>query len=244
MDSDLASIAWIKCGSIGTLPERQLLTNAYSATVQLMPDLNERLKEVLDMMQVEGKISPETALVLRSSHFAQKELFTASHGDVNNITAEFVENAIKKYDDSIIHSYKTESEKKEQEKQDLQQKRIISMARKIAAEQRDNLLKCMSAIWIVLAATITCFTIFFTIKCQGNFVTSLPQMLIACFAALSIYDTVKSRNIFIHRVLLLIANRYETKIYEKKKLEYQKTFLATASSAPSKGETPEVNSYL
>ena len=63
-----------------------------------------------------------------------------------------------------------------------------------------------------------------TIKTWGDFKWNVFFVIVIGITVLSLYDICKAREQFIDRVLVKIANHQETRIIEKKKIEYMKLF--------------------
>lgn len=111
----LSAIAWIKCGEVGNLSETELLKNAYCA-MQPIPEIMEKIEEVLSKLRESGSISFEQVAALRASRVFQNDLWINSFGNLEEINEVSVRSAQKKYEESLIRQEKEKHDKELQEK--------------------------------------------------------------------------------------------------------------------------------
>lgn len=113
--NSLSAITWIKNGEVENLSETALLKNAYCA-MQPIPEMLNKLEEVLNKMKDSGQIMPEQVVALRASRVFQNDLWRSSFGDLSAINEYSVGEAQKKYEDTLL---KREKEKHDQELEDI-----------------------------------------------------------------------------------------------------------------------------
>lgn len=133
--NSLSAITWIKCGEVENISETSLLKNAYCA-MQPIPEILNKLEEVLNKMKESGKILPEQVVALRASRVFQNDLWKNSFGDIAEINEQSVASAQKKYEDDLI---KKEQEKFERRIEDINQRHDNEMRDMKAELQRKDL---------------------------------------------------------------------------------------------------------
>ena len=221
--AELSAMLWVKNGTSTDLPEKQLLNNAYAA-LQPMPELLNKLSEVLEQMKLEGKVTSEEVTALRTSHYVHRELWKETFGDENLTNENTIMEIKQKYDDSIIANYKQEKElEKAEEKQKLYENAQLS-ALKAGKNAKQKWLRRLRNGCKIIAALIFVGCLCATIKTWGDFKWNVFFVIVIGITVLSLYDICKAREQFIDRVLVKIANHQETRIIEKKKIEYMKLF--------------------
>ena len=221
--AELSAMLWVKNGTSTDLPEKQLLNNAYAA-LQPMPELLNKLSEVLEQMKLEGKVTSEEVTALRTSHYVHRELWKETFGDENLTNENTIMEIKQKYDDSIIANYKQEKElEKAEEKQKLYEIAQLS-ALKAGKNAKQKWLRRLRNGCKIIATLIFVGCLCATIKTWGDFKWNVFFVMVIGIAALSLYDICKAREQFIDRVLVKIANHQETRVIEKKKSEYLKLF--------------------
>ena len=221
--AELSAMLWVKNGTSTDLPEKQLLNNAYAA-LQPMPELLNKLSEVLEQMKLEGKVTSEEVTALRTSHYVHRELWKETFGDENLTNENTIMEIKQKYDDSIIVNYKQEKElEKAEEKQKLYENAQLS-ALKAGKNAKQKWLRRLRNGCKIIAALIFVGYLCATIKTWGDFKWNIFFVIVIGIAVLSLYDICKAREQFIDRVLVKIANHQETRVIEKKKSEYLKLF--------------------
>ncbi|MBR4474939.1 MAG: DUF3784 domain-containing protein [Oscillospiraceae bacterium] len=228
-DSDLAALTWIKCGSVGDLPERQLLRNAYMAT-QPTPEVLEKFGQVLDQMQAEGKVTEEVAVAIRSSRYTKKEILFASFEGDEGID----ENLILRIENKLREEYSNDAREDERHKAELQRKaenharleNSDKQARLIAAKAMDDQLarERRIATWTgrfcVLAAIIGLIYSLVGLK-SNNIFLIIALVAFAVFSVISIIDTSKGKEKIIDLWLVRRANRKHEKVFTEKQAEYR-----------------------
>lgn len=221
--AELSAMLWVKNGTSTDLPEKQLLNNAYAA-LQPMPELLNKLSEVLEQMKLEGKVTSEEVTALRTSHYVHRELWKETFGDENLTNENTIMEIKQKYDDSIIANYKQEKElEKAEEKQKLYEKAQLS-ALKAGKNAKQKWLRQLRNGCKIIAALIFVGCLCATIKTWGDFKWNVFFVIVIGITVLSLYDICKAREQFIDRVLVKIVNHQETRVIEKKKSEYLKLF--------------------
>lgn len=227
-DSDLAALTWIKCGSVGNLPERQLLRNAYMA-MQPAPEMLEKFGNVLDQMQTEGKITPEIAIILRSSGFAKKEIMFASFEGEDGINESLVsEIETKLRQESSAAAREDERQKAERQRQEEQHDRIANACRqaRIKATEAMNkklifwkrVLLSMEIVFI-LAAIVG---MIYTIVCiqTSHIIVTILLIIFAAITACGIVDACKEREKRLYGWLVRQANKVYDREYDRLSEEY------------------------
>lgn len=213
---------------MGDLPERQLLRNAYMA-MQPAPEMLERFSNILDQMQTEGKITPEVAVVLRSSGFAKKEIMFASFEGEDGINESFVfEIEAKLREESSAAAREDERQKAERQRQDEQHERLANaylQARIKATEAMDKKLVCWRRILLGIGIVFICAAfvgmIISIVSIQtSHIVVTILLCIFAFFTAFGIIDAYKGREKFIYRWLVRRANIVYDKVYNKLSEEY------------------------
>lgn len=122
----LSAIAWIKCGEVGNLSETELLKNAYCA-MQPIPEIMEKIEEVLGKLRDSGTITFEQVVALRASRVFQNDLWVNSFGNVEAINEISVKSAQKKYEESLIQQ---EREQHGKQLRDKDEQYTLEMAKK------------------------------------------------------------------------------------------------------------------
>ena len=227
-DTDLAALTWIKCGSVGDLPERQLLRNAYMA-MQPAPEMLEKFSNILDQMQSEGKITSEIAIVLRSSSFVKKEVMFASFAGEEGINEDLVNEIEKKLrEESSKDAREDERRKAERQRQQEQHERIAKayrQARMKALDIKNSKLACWKKIAVGVSVILFLFT---TVGLIVSIVSVKPNNLFVAgalfvFAIISLFgiiDFYKQKERFIYKWLVSQANKQYEKAYEELCKEY------------------------
>lgn len=219
--SELSAIAWIKGGSIGDIPEKQLLVNAYMA-LQPIPELLERFSNVLDQMQTEGKISADAALAMRTSHYVRRELWQTTFGDETATSESTILSIKEKYDQQVLcaHLQIEETEKKKRENELFE--KLENQAIDAGRDARKKLLFKLRKISRVICIILVLGSLVTTIISWGNFRLDVVGGSLLIINCLAFYDLWNAREQRIDAFLVRRANQYETKVIEKKKAEYLK----------------------
>lgn len=229
-DADLAALTWIKRGSIGDLPERLLLRNAYMA-LQPTPELLEKFGNILEQMQMEGKINSDIAIVLRSSGFAKKELFNASLENEDMVSENLVvEIEAKLREENSAAAREDEKQKAERQKQQEDHERIANayrMARYKAAEARNKqinrdkiILRGMGIFFLVVAFIGTIYSYYNSNI--GSIVLTVIMFISAVFSVLGIIDTYKERERYLYGWIVRRGNEKYDKAYNELCKEYSR----------------------
>lgn len=230
-DSDLAALTWIKCGSVGNLPEYQLLKNAYIAT-QPSADVLEKFGDILEKMQTEGQIDLNMAIAIRSSRFVQKELLLSSINGVE-IDNNYVSNLKKKLIDEYSNDARIEEQKKAQNRfqaqQHLRLENAMKMARQYADEKKQKTIKRGHIIARIVEVILFLFAV---IGLVYSIISSTPPntILLICtivFALISALSIIKLPSFvwqWIDSVIIKLSNKKYDKAYNQKKEEYCKLF--------------------
>ena len=229
-DSDLAALTWIKCGSIGNLPERQLLRNAYMAT-QPAPEILEKFGQVLDQMQLEGKITPEVAVAIRSSRYTKKDVLFASFEGESGID----ENLVIKIEEKLREDFSNDARDDERQKAEQQRKKerherlenADRQARLIATEAMKKQLlkerKFASGVGKFCACLAIIGLIYSLVGLHSNNIFLILSLLVFfCFSVISIIDTSKGKEKIVDLWLLRRANAKYDKVFQEKQAEYRK----------------------
>lgn len=221
--AELSAMLWVKNGTSTDLPEKQLLNNAYAA-LQPMPELLNKLSEVLEQMKLEGRITSEEVTALRTSHYVHRELWKETFGDENLTNTNSIMKIKQKYDDRIIANYKQEKElEKGEEKQKLYENAQLNAIEE-GKDARQKWLRRLRNGSKLIAVLIFAGCLGATIKTWGKFNCNIFFIIVIGITVLSLYDICKAREQFIDRILVKIANYQETRVIERKKREYLKLF--------------------
>ena len=223
-DFDLAALTWIKCGSTGQLPEKQLLRNAYMA-MQPTPEMIEQFSLVLEKMQAEGRITENIAIAIRSSRYMRKEVLFSSFDGESGID----ENVVKTVEAKLREDYSKEAREEERNMAVLRQKeeehqrfeKAERMAREEACQRKKSFLHLERIVVTILGVVIIILAIIGTIESWGNSISlSACSIAFIVIALISIIDTVKGKGKIIDPLLVKWANWKYDKVYEIKKKEY------------------------
>ena len=227
-DSDLAALTWIKCGSTGDLPERQLLRNAFMAT-QPTPEILEKFSVVLDQMQGEGKLSYELAVAIKSSRYTKKELLFASfdgEDEINESLVDKIHNMLKEeYSYDARQDELRKANKKQSEIRQKQLSQARSKARDKAQDAKDKKLKNGRKAATGISAGIFIVAIIGLIISVKDLQLSNPVYLICIFfflitSAISVFDTLMGKMLMIDRLIANHANSVFEEVYKKAYEEY------------------------
>ena len=217
--SFLAAITWVKSGKVDDLPEVQLLKNAY-ASMQPSEEVLQKFEQVLQKMIVDEKLTIEQATVLCTDHYVKKELSEASFENVSCIDENFIEKAQKTLKERYTLEVKNDNiEARNHERYERKQRTLVR-AQEYANDAKAKYIRIVKTSIYFIIVTVFVFGIVGTIKnaCQQSLsIFSVSALLISL---LSIMDVFVVRKGFITREIERCANRYSTKVYEKKKEEY------------------------
>lgn len=219
--SELSAIAWVKSGAVGDIPEIQLLVNAYTA-LQPIPELLERFSTVLDQMETEGKITGDVALAMRTNHYVKRELWKDSFGDESAITERTILSAKDKYDEQVIQEQIQSANIKTKKRQSELYERAESLAIKAGREEKQHLISKLQIVVRVLFVVVMLISLMIAYLSRGNAKITIAGIVVALFNILGIYDSLKARKHVLSKLIIHIANQYETKVIEKKRVEYLK----------------------
>ena len=240
-DSDLAALTWIKCGSIGDLPERQLLRNAYMAT-QPTPEMLEKFGQVLDQMQEEGSVTSEVAIAIRSSRYTKKDVLFATFEGEDGIG----ENLVLKIEEKLREDFSSDAREDERQKADRQRKverherleNADRQARIAATKAMDDQLarNRKIATWVgrlcIIAAIIGLGYSLFGLQTK-NAILITGLIVFAIISVLSIIDTSKGKEKAIDYWLVRQANKKYDRVFTEKQEEYRA--IAEGNSGKAKG---------
>lgn len=244
-DSDLAAITWVIDGGKTDLPETDLLRNAYSL-MSMPSDLLEEMEEIFNQLCSEGSITPETVSALRANRTFQSELYKDSFGENNNkLESRTVLNEINRYNNNIIEptrhqleivsaeNERLKEEKKEEKKRSEQKHKELAnnCNRKAAEYAKLKREKYEKNIKIIVVLTQLFFIFIFgtemvnelktTItKCEKPTMKLVVSIVIVIFCFIGEIQTLKSNDGYIKRLISKHASAYETRIKEKKLIEY------------------------
>ena len=221
---DLSAIAWVKGGDIRTdIPERQLLTNSYTA-MQPAPEIIEKCRVVLNQLENEGKITKEDAVLLRADRVTQRELWIEYFPTVEKIDYRYIEKLQQKQKQKLIGDSEAEIRNTYRNKAEEERKQKISEAKEnahtYASNKRRLFIKILRSIVVSVFALIAVVCIIGLLRSLSSTPKSISLMAFVIVSVLSIIDTLTSRSKFIGRWIEKKANHYETSIYEKKLDEY------------------------
>ena len=189
-----------------------------------MPELLNKLSEVLEQMKLEGRVTSEEVTALRTSHYVHRELWKETFGDENLANENTIMKIKQKYDDCIIANYRQEKElEKAEEKRKLYENAQLN-ALEAGKNAKEKWLRRLRNGSKLIAVLIFVGCLCATIKTWGNFNWNIFFVIVIGITVLSLYDICKAREQFIDRILVKIANYQETRVIEKKKSEYLKLF--------------------
>lgn len=212
---ELSALTWVKAGTIGTLPEKQLLVNSYIAT-QPTPELMEVFKNLLYKMEQEKEISSEEAMALKTERYIQRELLLSSNGDINAVNEELVLNFRDKLKETYTKEYRQEEENKQKTEHENKVKTIKKDGKIFAEERGNRLFKKIKILVKTVEITIACFTTcFFVIdflKDKKLSWISIPFLLISIF---SFIDFITIKHSFINKFLQKKQFNFEARVCEK-----------------------------
>lgn len=226
-DSDLAALTWIKCGSVGDLPEKQLLLNAYMAT-RPAPDFLEKFGQVLEKMESEGKINADMAVAIRASGYTQKEiLFASFEGKIDENLILAVESKLKeKFSDQAREDEKEKAKRKADQERHDRLANADKRARNAAEQVREKNLKqnrrivSFIAIVIFIITTIGLVVSLFS-SMSDHLVFAIALFVFCILSAVSAMDTIRGKQKAIDALLVRRANQKYVKVLEQRRSEYR-----------------------
>ena len=222
---DLSAIAWVKAGSIDeSIPERQLLMNAYSA-MQPAPEILEKCQSVLMQLENEGKLSRDTATSLMADRVTQRELWIEYFPSAESIDEEYIDKLQKKQRERYIgeeakriaDEYRRANLDKQREKA----REIHTKAKDYAVEQKERYSRCLTIILTIFLLALVVLGIVGLIYSLESVKYTFFLIIFIGLSIVSIFDTVRSKGKIIRKWITKKANQYETKIFEKKLAEYK-----------------------
>ena len=218
-DTDLAALTWIKCGASFSLPEKQLLRNAYMA-MQPTSEMLDKFTNVLIKMEREGSVTPEMITVLRANRYIKKEIMFASFEEGEGITENVIQKAMKKIQEDLSADMKADAERERDEEHHRRLEKADNQARTEARTVSTKLLSILRGTATVFECAIMLFAIIETVKSWSNITVSVFFIAFALVCIFSVIDTTRGREKFIDKGIVRLTNRIETFIYEKKKEKY------------------------
>lgn len=206
---DLSAIAWVKGGAISSdIPERQLLTNAYTA-MQPAPEIIEKCRQVLEQLEREGSLSKEDAILLRTDRVTQRELWIEYFPTVESIDRKYIERLQQRQEEKLMGDARSTIRIEAKEK-----------AHSYANKKRGSFVCIMKALAVLLFAMIALVCIVGMLCSLSSVPKSVFLFGFAAISVVSIYDTLTSRGRVINKWIEKLGNWYETLVYEKKLKEY------------------------
>lgn len=228
-DSDLAALTWIKCGSVGDLPEKQLLLNAYMAT-QPAPELLEKFGQVLEKMESEGKITTEMAVAIRASGYTQKEILLASFEDKDKIDENLILEIECKLKEKFSSQAREDEKEKAKRKADQEHHDRLAnadkSARKAAAQAKEKNLRWNRRIVSFIAIVVFVISIIGLVvslfsSISDHLVLTIASFVLCILSVVSAEDTIKGKQKAIDALLVRRANQKYDKVYKQRSREYR-----------------------
>ena len=173
-------------------------------------------------METEGKITGDVALAMRTNHYVKRELWKDSFGDESAITERTILSAKDKYDQQVIQEQIQSANEKTKKRQSELYERAESLALKEGREAKQNLISKLQILVRVLFSVVLFISLMIVYLSWGNAKITLVGIVVALFDILGIYDSLKARKHLLSKIIIHIANQYETKVIEKKRVEYLK----------------------
>ena len=222
---DLSAIAWVKGGEVRTdIPERQLLTNSYTA-MQPAPEIIDKCRVVLNQLENEGKITKEDAVLLRADRVTQRELWIEYFPDAESIDYKYIEKLQQRQKQKLIGDKEAEIRSTYRNIAEEEKKQKITGAKEkahtYASGKRSCFIKIIKTLVASIFAVIAIVCIIGLLRSLYSTPKSIFLMTFVIVSVLSIIDTLTSRGKLIGRWIEKKANHYETSIYEKKLHEYE-----------------------
>ncbi|WP_155812833.1 hypothetical protein [Oribacterium sp. oral taxon 078] len=221
---DLSAIAWVKGGEVrADIPERQLLTNSYTA-MQPAPEIIEKCRVILGQLENEGKITKEEAVLLRADRVTQRELWIEYFPTVESIDDKYIEKLQQRQKQKLIGDTETEIRRIYRNKAEEDKKQKITDAKEkahtYASDKKNQFIKTRRIPVVIAFVVIAVLCIIGLFRSLSSTPKSLFLIAFVIVSVLSIIDTLTSRGKFIGRWIDKKANHYETSVYEKKLHEY------------------------
>ena len=223
-DIDLTSILWLRSwDKKSNLPSIVLLENAYAAC-QPSVDLINAFSYTVEKLRLEGTISDEEALLLRTQRAPREELLEASNNDPSYVSDRTVLAIKQKYEEGIIGSRNDEimqlketiraNEKASREKEKLRRLAALEGAEQMAEKSAEHTAKFLSTISKVITAVLFLTGVIALIygqsKANIGLLWEIPLMLIGIIGFL---DSIQSRNGWITRHINKIKNMKFDSVY-------------------------------
>ena len=224
---DLFAIAWVKGGEVrADIPERQLLTNSYTA-MQLAPEIIEKCRVILGQLENEGKITKEEAVLLRADLVTQRELWIEYFPTVESIDDKYIEKLQQRQKQKLIGDTETEIRRiyrnKAAEEEEEKKQKITDAKEKThtyESDKKNQFIKTTIILVVSAFVAIAGLCIIGLFRLLFSTPKSLFLIAFVFVSVLSIIDTLTSRGKFIGRWIDKKANHYEKSVYEKKLHEY------------------------
>lgn len=200
-EMELTAVIWLKSYDKKTeLPCLMLIQNAYAACTPskaLLSALSDKIK----MLEIEGTISSEAALILRSQRELDGELLELTENNPSKVTNEVIFKIKNKYDESIIDAEKDKLStiSSEQEKEIKKQARKELKAKAIEIAEHDafieskkylkRLVRCQKIInlFIIIVFVISSLsTLYANISTKNNIwlILTLPSLAITILSGI------------------------------------------------------------
>ena len=221
---DLSAIAWVKGGAISSdIPERQLLTNAYTA-MQPAPEIIEKCRQVLGQLEREGSISKEDAILLRADRVTQRELWIEYFPTVESIDSKYIERLQQRQKEKLIGDARSaisnEYELKQKTETLQKKKEAKERAYNYANNKRKSFVGILKTVFVVVFGIIAVACIVGMLRSLSSIPKSIFLIAFAGISVVSIIDTLTSHGRLINKWIEKQGNQYETVVYEKKLNEY------------------------
>ena len=223
----LAAITWVKCKNVNeNISELQLLEMAYSSQ-QPIPELIEKMSEILYKMEQEGKIDFDEAIAIRSDHFIKKEIMINSFNSPETVNEVLVSKIMNTYKERLIADTRKSLISNYEENKKQEKAAIIYRATKKAHDEaktaKETKFKKINALIKFIEVIFVIISIWGLIISASQFdsiIYCIPYICLMIVTAISIIDTVLAKRLFISKTIDNYLNSYETKIFDKKYSEY------------------------
>jgi hypothetical protein len=224
-DIDLTSVLWLRSwDKKGNLPTSVLLENAYAAC-QPSAELISTFSSTIEKLRLEGKISDDEALLLRTQRVPRDDLLEESKNDPAYVTDHTVLEIKKRYETMLVDRKDDEISRLQNElmrerasnheKDKERRNEALNRAETTASEAAEDTHKFWSILTKILSAIILVFGI--AALCYSQFKADIGlvwEILLTIIGAFGLIDVLRSRNGYITRFIEKRKRNKFDSIYE------------------------------
>jgi hypothetical protein len=217
---DLTALLWLRnFNKCSNMPYFKLIENAYAACAPSDELLSLFLRKV-GMMEKEGVITDQEAVIMRSTRSIQNDLVEVTENDSKNLSNEAIILVKERYINSITKD-KDEIIKKQEEKintYELNKQKAYDNVKIIAENASNKYCKKVSFFINVLLIVlfITCLLVVVISSFMGMLLTPINilfALVLALLAVISVIDTFWGRKKLIKNIIAKIRNKKFNEVY-------------------------------